>query len=38
MKKYRKFTEEAVSEEMIQELLYAAISGLSACNKEHLKC
>ena len=29
----RKFTEEAVSEEMIQELLYAAMSGPSACNK-----
>ena len=30
----RKFTEEAVSEEMIQELLYAAMSGPSACNKK----
>ena len=29
----RKFTEEAVSEEMIQELLHAAMSGPSACNK-----
>ena len=30
----RKFTEEAVSEEMIQELLRAAMSGPSACNKK----
>ena len=30
----RKFTEEAVSEEMIQELLHAAMSGPSACNKK----
>ncbi len=28
----RKFTDEAVSEEMIQELLHAAMSGPSACN------
>ena len=30
----RKFTEEAESEEMIQELLHAAMSGPSACNKK----
>ena len=30
----RKFTEEAVSEEMIKELLHAAMSGPSACNKK----
>ena len=30
----RKFTEEAVSEEHIQELLHAAMSGPSACNKK----
>ena len=30
----RKFTEEAVSEEMIEELLRAAMSGPSACNKK----
>lgn len=30
----RKFTEEAVAEEMIQELLHAAMSGPSACNKK----
>ena len=30
----RKFTEEPVSEEMIQELLHAAMSGPSACNKK----
>lgn len=30
----RKFTTEAVSEEMIQELLHAAMSGPSACNKK----
>lgn len=29
----RKFTEEPVSEEMIEELLHAAMSGPSACNK-----
>ena len=29
----RKYTEEAVSEEMIQEMLHAAMSGPSACNK-----
>lgn len=29
----RKFTEEPVAEEMIQELLHAAMSGPSACNK-----
>lgn len=29
----RKFTEEPVSEEMIDELLHAAMSGPSACNK-----
>ena len=29
----RKFTEEAVSEEMIEELLHAAMSGPSACNR-----
>ena len=29
----RKFTEEPVSDEMIQELLHAAMSGPSACNK-----
>lgn len=29
----RKFTKESVSEEMIQELLHAAMSGPSACNK-----
>ena len=29
----RKFTQEAVSEEMINELLHAAMSGPSACNK-----
>ena len=29
----RKFTEESVSDEMIQELLHAAMSGPSACNK-----
>ena len=30
----RKFTEEAVSEEHINELLHAAMSGPSACNKK----
>jgi len=30
----RKFTEEPVSEEMIEELLHAAMSGPSACNKK----
>ena len=30
----RKFTEEPVSEEMIQELLHAAMSGPSACNRK----
>ena len=30
----RKFTEEAVSDEMIEELLHAAMSGPSACNKK----
>jgi len=30
----RKFTEEAVSEEYISELLHAAMSGPSACNKK----
>lgn len=30
----RKFTDEPVSEEMIQELLHAAMSGPSACNKK----
>lgn len=30
----RKFTEEPVSEEMIQELLHAAMSGPSACNRQ----
>ena len=29
----RKYTEEAVSQEMIEELLHAAMSGPSACNK-----
>lgn len=29
----RKFTEEPVSEEMIEELMHAAMSGPSACNK-----
>ena len=29
----RKFTEESVTEEMIQELLHAAMSGPSACNR-----
>lgn len=30
----RKFTEEPVSDEMIEELLHAAMSGPSACNKK----
>ena len=30
----RKFTEEAVSDEMIEELLHAAMSGPSACNRK----
>ena len=30
----RKFTDEPVSEEMIEELLHAAMSGPSACNKK----
>lgn len=30
----RKFTEESVSEEMIEKLLHAAMSGPSACNKK----
>lgn len=30
----RKFTEEAVSQDMIEELLHAAMSGPSACNKK----
>lgn len=30
----RKFTEETVSDEMIEELLHAAMSGPSACNKK----
>ena len=30
----RKFTDESVSEEMINELLHAAMSGPSACNKK----
>ena len=30
----RKFTEEPVSEEMIEELLHAAMSGPSACNRK----
>ena len=30
----RKFTEEEVSQEMIEELLHAAMSGPSACNKK----
>lgn len=30
----RKFTEESVTEEMIEELLHAAMSGPSACNKK----
>lgn len=30
----RKFTEEPVSEEMIQQLLHAAMSGPSACNRK----
>ena len=30
----RKFTEEAISEEIIEELLHAAMSGPSACNKK----
>ena len=30
----RKFTEEPVSEEMIEELMHAAMSGPSACNKK----
>lgn len=30
----RKFTEESVSDEMIEELLHAAMSGPSACNKK----
>ena len=30
----RKFTEEPVSKEMIDELLHAAMSGPSACNKK----
>lgn len=30
----RKFTEQSVSEEMIDELLHAAMSGPSACNKK----
>lgn len=30
----RKFTDEAVSKEMIEELLHAAMSGPSACNKQ----
>ena len=30
----RKFTKEPVSEEMINELLHAAMSGPSACNKK----
>lgn len=30
----RKFTEEAVPEEMIEELLHAAMSGPSACNRQ----
>ena len=29
----RKFTEQPVSDEMIKELLHAAMSGPSACNK-----
>ena len=30
----RKFTEESISDEMIEELLHAAMSGPSACNKK----
>ena len=30
----RKFTDEPVSEEMIEELLHAAMSGPSACNRK----
>ena len=30
----RKFTDEPVSDEMIEELLHAAMSGPSACNKK----
>ena len=33
----RKFTEESISEEDIQELLHAAMSGPSACNKKPWK-